>query len=86
MIRPEHVVFVPGALGNGPASGEPGMLRLEGEVTDDVFIGEHRLLHVATEAGQIIAGNRPDAGGARLAPGTAGVVQCRLADMMVFAM
>ncbi|MGE0854318.1 MAG: ABC transporter ATP-binding protein [Hyphomicrobiaceae bacterium] len=85
MIRPEHVVFNPGAPGDGTRSEEPGVLQLNGEVAEDVFIGERRLLHVATAAGQILAGKRSIGGADRLPPGTTGAIQCRLADMMVFA-
>jgi ABC-type Fe3+/spermidine/putrescine transport system ATPase subunit len=85
MIRPEHVAFSPGGIGGCPRSTEEGMLLLEGEIADDVFVGDRRLLHVATAAGQIIVGDRSKIGAGRLAPGTVGTVQCGLADMMVFA-
>ena len=84
MMRPEHVTFIPGAHDDGAASADTEAFRLAGEVTDDVFIGERRLLHVATRVGPIIAASRSGSGEARIAPGTAGLVQCRLVNLMVF--
>jgi spermidine/putrescine ABC transporter ATP-binding subunit len=82
MIRPEQVTFAPRSP--GPGAEETGEQRWSGQVTDDVFIGERRLLYVDTAAGQIIAGNRLDCGAEKLAPGTVGTVQWQIADVMVF--
>jgi ABC-type Fe3+/spermidine/putrescine transport system ATPase subunit len=84
MIRPEHVVFTPGVADASAA--DAGLQSLPGKVADDVFIGERRLLHVETDIGLIIAGNRLNCGADRLVSGTAGTVQWKIDDMMVFPM
>jgi ABC-type Fe3+/spermidine/putrescine transport system ATPase subunit len=82
MMRPEHVVFVPVGAGDVPA--DCGQLRLAGQIADDLFVGERRLLHVDTAVGRIIAGDRLHCGTEKLAPGTPGAVHCELEHIMVF--